>query len=518
MAYITEPQFDEDLVNKGYFDKTLRTINTNVAKRIQNFGTQPIPPYYVNDTYMNGTDIFICKTERLIGSFNASDWEKASTYTDDTLASTKNKVFNSQPITPYRVGDLWTGGINGELRRCVVQRLTGSYNASDWENATKYDSTSTVVEGGLVTTGTIQVVQGGTVAAGMTGNDSGDTSIRFWAGSSLVNRGSAPFRVTQAGYLYASNANISGIITATSGSFSGTIYAGAGTIAGWTINGTYLSYGGSGGTNGARLYRDGRIYMKSDGGWLNCGDGGGIFNSNSICISDSVGATGTGNANATIGIRALYGHARVASNVAVQIDSSYVYLGGPPGDAQYRVTGDSIIGRGGAILRAYNAVTLEAISGSSVYAVGNGLASSRVLTVLGQSSSRNVKENIVEFTDNEYKEALTLLNDMKLYNYKYKYNLYKDKKQYGFIIDELEELPNVKKYFKFDSAKAIVNGDKLDFAKADDKKDMLKDEEVIEVKSYDSDALDKYLLTVCKALSKKVIELENEIIKLKGGR
>lgn len=217
MGVVSEPQYDGDLATKAYVDGLLRTINGeittingDITTRSQNFGSEPIPPYYINDTYMNGTDIYICTTQRLIGSYNSADWSKASAYTDDTLASTKNKVFTSTPTTPYRLGDLWAGGPNGELRRCVNTRLTGTYNAADWENATVYDSTETVVEGGLVTTGTIQVVQGGTVAAGMTGNTSGDTAVRFWAGSTSGNRNSAPFRVTQGGAVTASNMNIIG--------------------------------------------------------------------------------------------------------------------------------------------------------------------------------------------------------------------------------------------------------------------------------------------------------------------
>lgn len=248
MGVVSEPKYDGDLATKAYVDGLLRTINGeittingDITARSQNFGSEPIPPYYINDTYMNGTDIYICTTQRLIGSYNSADWSKASAYTDDTLASTKNKVFTSTPTTPYRLGDLWAGGPNGELRRCVNTRLTGTYNAADWENATVYDSTETVVEGGLITTGTIQVVQGGTVAAGMTGNTSGDTAVRFWAGSTSGNRNSAPFMVTQAGVLYASNATISGAITATSGSFTGTLISSEGTIGGFTLGASSLT-------------------------------------------------------------------------------------------------------------------------------------------------------------------------------------------------------------------------------------------------------------------------------------
>ena len=60
----------------------------------------------------------------------------------------------------------------------------------------------------------------------------------FWAGA---NSGvDAPFHVGHNGYLYASNATITGNITATSGSFTGTITAKQGEIGGFTINETTL--------------------------------------------------------------------------------------------------------------------------------------------------------------------------------------------------------------------------------------------------------------------------------------
>lgn len=53
-------------------------------------------------------------------------------------ANDKAKIFVSTPYTPYYVGDLWVQGRTGDILRCKTERLTGSYNASDWEKASKY--------------------------------------------------------------------------------------------------------------------------------------------------------------------------------------------------------------------------------------------------------------------------------------------------------------------------------------------------------------------------------------------
>ena len=155
-----EPKYDTDMANKGYVDKAIdnavndveEDIDSQMATKSKNFGSQPEPPYRVNDTWMNGTDIYICTTERLIGNFVAADWEKASTY----------------------------------------------------------DNTKSILDGGVTTNGTLVVAKGGTVAAGLTAYDSGDTGVRMWAGATLANRATAPFRVLQDGSVFMTKANITG--------------------------------------------------------------------------------------------------------------------------------------------------------------------------------------------------------------------------------------------------------------------------------------------------------------------
>ena len=53
-------------------------------------------------------------------------------FDDDILAE------DFVPYPPYKPGDLWAGGSAADLKRCIIQRLTGAYDAADWELATKY--------------------------------------------------------------------------------------------------------------------------------------------------------------------------------------------------------------------------------------------------------------------------------------------------------------------------------------------------------------------------------------------
>lgn len=217
-----------------------------------------------------------------------------------------------------------------------------------------------------------------------------NVNTAIWCGANSST--DAPFRITKAGKLTATDANITGTITATSGSFTGEVHATSGSftgrisstsgsIAGWTINSTYLSYGGDGGNNGARLYRDGRIYMKSNNGWLNCGSGGAILNGNRVVISDQIGTSGQVDSNTSISLRAFYGHLHLNSSVAVYANN----------------------------------------------------------TLLASGSSKNMKTNIKVMTEKDKQEIFKEVKELPLYTYDYKKKYSGQKNNYGIIIEDFED-------------------------------------------------------------------------------
>lgn len=67
----------------------------SIDGKAQIFSTTPKPPYSVGDCWFTGTDILVCKTARITGSYNASDWQKKDNYTDD---STVNDFINNTYI------------------------------------------------------------------------------------------------------------------------------------------------------------------------------------------------------------------------------------------------------------------------------------------------------------------------------------------------------------------------------------------------------------------------------------
>lgn len=225
------------------------TTNAEKAKHVgdmwYNSSTKLLKCYRQTFRFVNGmgTVAYIWQT---IEDKKAIDAYDAASKAQDT-ADGKRRVFVAQPYPPYDVGDLWVDG--KELRRCITARASGSWNTNDWVVAVYYDNTQTTIDGGIVTSGTIQVAgDNKSILAGITGNGTASDSIRFWAGASFENRKTAPFRVMQDGSVVMSKAQVEGVINAISGS-----------IGGFRIKQGQIGYGSSDEqdtTNGLALFCD----------------------------------------------------------------------------------------------------------------------------------------------------------------------------------------------------------------------------------------------------------------------
>lgn len=226
------------------------TTDAEKAKHVgdmwYNSSTKLLKCYRQTFRYVNGigTVAYIWQT---IEDKKAIDAYDAANKAQDT-ADGKRRVFVAQPYPPYDVGDLWVDG--KELRRCITERASGSWNTNDWVVAVYYDNTQTTIDGGIVTSGTIQVAgDNKSILAGITGNGTASDSIRFWAGASFENRKTAPFRVMQDGSVVMTKAQVEGVINAISGK-----------IAGFEISQGKIGKGGNydkgDDTNGLALYQN----------------------------------------------------------------------------------------------------------------------------------------------------------------------------------------------------------------------------------------------------------------------
>jgi len=102
------------------------------------------------------------------------------------------------------------------------------YLAGASDNYFQWDASTETLTAAGWTFNAAAIIKDTGVAATSAGMSPAD--YPFYAGQTYANRASAPFRVTPAGYLYASNANISGTLTSS-----------AGTIGNFTLSSLYLT-------------------------------------------------------------------------------------------------------------------------------------------------------------------------------------------------------------------------------------------------------------------------------------
>lgn len=234
---------DSGLTNfiNNNFTPTVENLTNQIDGKIESWFQTSDPATAWTTTELKKAhvgDMWYSSTTKLLKRYSSSykwttiedqkaiDAYEAASKAQDT-ADGKRRVFVSTPKPPYDIGDLWlTGGkTDGLLKRCITARASGSYVANDWVEAVYYDNTQTVIDGGIVTAGTVQLAGNDqSIKAGITGNGTAESSVRFWAGASYGNRTTAPYRVLQ-----------DGSFIATKGTITGTIYANAGTIGGFEI-------------------------------------------------------------------------------------------------------------------------------------------------------------------------------------------------------------------------------------------------------------------------------------------
>ena len=150
---------------------------------------------------------------------SAIDKAQQSAANANAIANSKNRVFKNQPVPPYDLDDLWATG--SDLYVCTTAKAQGaSFSQTDWSKATTYDNTRTIIDGGIVTSGTVQLAGNDSIIkAGITGEGVSDSDVRMWAGATKENKNSAPFRVLQDGTINAEKGIFSGAINGVSGSF-----------------------------------------------------------------------------------------------------------------------------------------------------------------------------------------------------------------------------------------------------------------------------------------------------------
>lgn len=150
---MTEPKYDEDVVNLGYLKEKISEAEDNISKQYSNvskhYASKPQPPYHKGDTWIDGNIVYTCIKDREIGTYNDEDWVTESGAKEE--AEKKNKVYLTQPSN-YSVGDMWIlqadtdhrAGKKGEILITTVGRAV--YDEDDWVNMLGYGTIRSINE------------------------------------------------------------------------------------------------------------------------------------------------------------------------------------------------------------------------------------------------------------------------------------------------------------------------------------------------------------------------------------
>lgn len=104
--------------------------SANSKRRV--FVTEPVPPYDVGDLWTDGDDIFVCKTSKTEGqSFSASDWENATNYAEeiDTTNVKLNETVSNLDGTNSTIADLTTTLNNDYLTTEQINAIVEGQNS-----------------------------------------------------------------------------------------------------------------------------------------------------------------------------------------------------------------------------------------------------------------------------------------------------------------------------------------------------------------------------------------------------
>lgn len=156
---IREPIYDNDIATKEYVDRQLQQeVNTSLTNYSKNWGTTPVPPYHVNDTWTINGEIYVCIKERLLGEFNTLDWKKVidTTVYDEYIVNTfkvttdmlaiqtddkiETYVQNDDPSISWvtsldkdkHVYDCWRKSVNNSTEEFVYQKINTNPVSYGW--------------------------------------------------------------------------------------------------------------------------------------------------------------------------------------------------------------------------------------------------------------------------------------------------------------------------------------------------------------------------------------------------
>ena len=463
--------------------------------------------FYIRSDWIYGT---IEVTEaRLVVSDKKADWSPAPEDVENRMSTLEQtaETLTAKFTDGYTMGII-EQSINGikvkhssiDSNSYTHMSATGFYLKNKGTDVFRVDGNGLYVKGNGDFTGNVTansgfiggfyIYNGRLVGYGGKGvGISGDaTDWAFWAGSNTG--GDAPFHVSHDGWVYASNATITGTITSSTiegGTITGSTISGntisGGTISGTTVSGSIFKSGTDYNPHKQNItglqMQDDTIYSygtknngiyavtKISGGTINIGngeDGAGLGWSTHISSSDislfKQGSFGYFYVGATEAPGSGY------SRTTTTIDTTTINIGSKDVTTAFKVDyndhcefGNNYITRGSLTI---NQLSKGVAKGTQTYLTGTTISATTIYQngVKVSGSDIVLKDNIKEYEDS----ALDIINQTKVYSFN-RISANPDKTEIGFLAQQVPDI------FVFD--KGEFTAEELEGLTADEKQELL---------------------------------------------
>ncbi|WP_330111967.1 hypothetical protein VSU16_04760 [Cetobacterium somerae] len=144
LRFLRDGKFTQQIDNKE-IKQYFKEFENQIDGKINTFSqsTDPSVNWTEEEKLKSVGDLWYNPTTKVTKRWNGTTWEEQDVKDKvaQEIAKSKNTVFVSTPVPPYKIGDLWIK--NEEIYDCISVKESGVFAEGDWKKSTKYTDDTT---------------------------------------------------------------------------------------------------------------------------------------------------------------------------------------------------------------------------------------------------------------------------------------------------------------------------------------------------------------------------------------
>lgn len=144
LRFLRDGKFTQQIDNKE-IKQYFKEFENQIDGKINTFSqsTDPSTNWTEDEKLKSVGDLWYNPTTKATKRWNGTTWEEQDVKDKvaQEIAKSKNTVFVSTPVPPYKLGDLWIK--NQEIFDCISVKESGVFAEGDWKKSTKYTDDTT---------------------------------------------------------------------------------------------------------------------------------------------------------------------------------------------------------------------------------------------------------------------------------------------------------------------------------------------------------------------------------------